>query len=140
MRKKKFTEGDWKAVNRGNVYGMGDIFEIQYSDDGECVAEIVHSEHDANLLAASKGLLSALEASTDKLEQVWRNIGSMGAREQVVINTKIISDAYSGTTDRFGVNGPQDKCFGCEHHDSGCRCDPDGMCPTGFDYKVPAKG
>jgi hypothetical protein len=68
MREKKFTGGDWKVHNAGNIYGLGDVFEIHYSDGGECVAEIVHDVNDANVIAVSKELLEALEDIIDSGE------------------------------------------------------------------------
>ena len=57
----KFTEGPWKAHNRGPVFTKEDVYEIHWSEDGECVAEIVHGEADANLIAAAPELYEALK-------------------------------------------------------------------------------
>ena len=57
----EFTEGEWKAVCRGPLYGQDDIYEIHWSKFGECVAEIVHGEANANLFAASKDMYEALK-------------------------------------------------------------------------------
>lgn len=65
MNKHKHTSGPWKPYNRGDVYGHGDVFEIHWSDDGECIAEIVHGEADANLISAAPELLEALEEVLD---------------------------------------------------------------------------
>lgn len=58
----KNGEKGWKAVeyNRGYEVGLS-THEIHYSDDGECVAEVVHGEADAKLIAAAPNLLEALE-------------------------------------------------------------------------------
>lgn len=41
--------------------GNQDIYEIHWSDDGECVAEIVHGESNARLIAAAPEMLEALK-------------------------------------------------------------------------------
>lgn len=56
----EITEGEWKAVESSGIYGVPHLFQIQWSKDGECVAEIVHGEANATLLAAAKDLLEAL--------------------------------------------------------------------------------
>lgn len=62
MSIEKFTQGEWKVVNIGLT---GDIFDVQFGDDGECVAEDVHTEADANLIAAAPKMYKTLaEIST----------------------------------------------------------------------------
>ncbi len=51
----KNKPGPWTAKNPGRWY------EIHYSTDGECVAEIVHEQADANLIAAAPEMLEALQ-------------------------------------------------------------------------------
>jgi hypothetical protein len=57
------TPGPWSPAgpykNFNNVY---DLFEIHWSPDGECVAETVHGEANARLIAAAPELLEALSA------------------------------------------------------------------------------
>ena len=62
----KYTKGTfkdgsqgWKAVPYENKVGFA-THEIHWSDDGECVAEIVHGEEEAKLIAAAPDLLEAL--------------------------------------------------------------------------------
>jgi hypothetical protein len=61
--KGNFKDGTtgWKAVAypEGKKVGLAN-FEIHFSDDGECVAEVVHEEADAKLIAAAFDLLEAL--------------------------------------------------------------------------------
>ena len=57
----KFTEGEWKAFHRPEAYGQPDIYEIHWSEDGECVAEVVHGEANANVMAAAKDMYEMLE-------------------------------------------------------------------------------
>lgn len=66
----KFTPGPWKAVAypAGKEIGFA-THEIQYGNDGECVAEVVHGEVDARLIAAAPEMLEALK---DLL--IWANI------------------------------------------------------------------
>jgi len=53
----KHTPGPWKAHATGFARSGSPEFEIHYSDDGECVAEIVHGEANAHLIAAAPELL-----------------------------------------------------------------------------------
>jgi hypothetical protein len=63
MKETKFTPGPWKAHSVGEGYVKGqEIFQIHWSDDGECVAEIVHGADDAHLISAAPDLYDALEA------------------------------------------------------------------------------
>jgi len=58
-----FSDGctGWKAVEykKGSEIGLS-THEIHFSDDGECVAEVVHGEANAKLIAAAPELLEAL--------------------------------------------------------------------------------
>ncbi len=55
----KHTPGPWKAYKRAEPVGFAE-YEIHYSDDGECVAEVVHGEADAHLIAAAPDMYEAL--------------------------------------------------------------------------------
>lgn len=58
-----FADGSqWRAVKFNETEYRCGCFEIHYSDDGECVAELVHNEHDARLIAAAPDLLEALQS------------------------------------------------------------------------------
>lgn len=61
----KHTPGPWKAVELEIPVGFA-RFEIHYSEDGECVAEVVHQEANAKLIAAAPDLLEALQAAYAK--------------------------------------------------------------------------
>lgn len=56
----KFTPGPWKVYKRAEPVGHA-AYEIHYSEDGECVAEVVHEEADALLIAAAPEMYQALE-------------------------------------------------------------------------------
>ena len=56
----KNTPGPWLAHKTGLARSGVPEFEIQYSAIGECVAEIVHGEADAYLIAAAPDMLEAL--------------------------------------------------------------------------------
>ena len=59
-----FKDGSkgWKAVPYPKDKQVGfSTHEIHWSDDGECVAEVVHGEADAMLIAAAPDMLTALK-------------------------------------------------------------------------------
>jgi len=58
---KQHTPGPWFPYKRPEPIGYAE-YEIHWSTAGECVAEVVHGEGNANLLAAAPELLEALEA------------------------------------------------------------------------------
>jgi hypothetical protein len=56
-----FSDGDtgWKVGEPNDSYAVL-AYEIHFNDDTECVAEVVHEEADAKLIAAAPNLLDAL--------------------------------------------------------------------------------
>lgn len=56
----RHTAGPWKAVELNPRVGFAE-FEIQYENDGECIAEGVYRKDDAVLIAAAPDMLEALE-------------------------------------------------------------------------------
>lgn len=56
----KHTPGPWYPHATGLARSGLPEFQIHWSEDGECVAEIVHGEADARLIAAAPELLEAL--------------------------------------------------------------------------------
>lgn len=66
-----FADGSqWKAVKFEETKQHYGFFEIHFSDDGECVAEFVHNEHDARLIAAAPDLLEALQSLMKTIEEL----------------------------------------------------------------------
>ena len=62
--KGKFKDGTtgWKYRNYKEDERVGfSTHEIHWSDDGECVAEVVHDEANAKLIAAAPDLLESLK-------------------------------------------------------------------------------
>lgn len=57
----KHTPGPWTAYKRPEPVGFAE-WEIYYGTDTECVAEVVHEEANARLIAAAPELLEALQA------------------------------------------------------------------------------
>ena len=58
MSEGKFTKGEWKVNSLVNGRG----FDISFNDDGECIAEIIHIESDAHLIAAAPEMYRMLDA------------------------------------------------------------------------------
>ena len=70
----KHTPGPWKAHPTGHSRSGKPDYEIHWSDDGECVAEVVHGEADAHLIAAAPELLEALKRSFEVLKTASRQL------------------------------------------------------------------
>lgn len=62
MSAAKHTPGPWTAYKRPEPVGYAE-WEIHYGTDTECVAEVVHEDANALLIAAAPELLAALEAA-----------------------------------------------------------------------------
>ncbi|MEJ1438496.1 MAG: hypothetical protein RPU61_14505 [Candidatus Sedimenticola sp. (ex Thyasira tokunagai)] len=71
------TPGKWKAHHIPASPYITERWEIHWSKDGECVAEIIHSEADAVLMAESKNLLEALESAVEWFKKLddWSGVG-----------------------------------------------------------------
>lgn len=54
------TPGPWKVHKKPVRIGFAE-YEIHYSDDGECVADVVYEEGDAHLIAAAPDMYKALK-------------------------------------------------------------------------------
>jgi hypothetical protein len=67
----KGTKGEWKANHKEQFYnGSKDTYEINYGNDGECIAEVVHGLPNAKVMAASKDLLEALQFIKKEYEEL----------------------------------------------------------------------
>ena len=60
MTDAKFTPGPWVAHETGRARSGVPEHEIHWTDDGECVAEVVHGTANAQLIAAAPELYEAL--------------------------------------------------------------------------------
>lgn len=71
ITKGTFKDGStgWKAVPypKGKEVGLS-THEIHFSDDGECIAEVVHGEENAKLIAAAPDLLEALKSLYESID------------------------------------------------------------------------
>ena len=63
------TPGPWTLIDNGSVIMTSAPFEVQFGDEGECVAECIHTKEDAHLIAAAPEMLAALEDVQDFLKQ-----------------------------------------------------------------------
>jgi hypothetical protein len=63
MSEFKGTKGTWKAVNNGPHWNNKTIdnWEIQWSEDGECVVDHVYDQYDALLISKAPEMLEMLE-------------------------------------------------------------------------------
>ena len=60
MTETKWTKGPYKAYATGLARSGKPEYEIHWSEDGECVAEIVHGKPEAHLIAAAPDMADAL--------------------------------------------------------------------------------
>lgn len=67
-----YTPGPWKAVNAGIHWNNPDLInlQIQYGNDGECIADTVYEEADANLIAAAPDLIEALKTTLGNIQSL----------------------------------------------------------------------
>ncbi len=81
------TPGPWKAVPGGKHWNNQDLvnIEIQYGEDGECIADTVYEMADAALIAASPDLLRELKHLVRALEPLERD-GIMNAPGVATLN------------------------------------------------------
>lgn len=88
----KGTKGDfkdgtkgWKAVPYGEDDKVGfATHEIHWSDYGECVAEVVHEEANAKLIAAALDLLEALQELKLALEGEYHDWSHISKAETAI--------------------------------------------------------
>jgi hypothetical protein len=65
----QYTPGPWVHRNTPNrAFGAPDIWCIDWSDDQQEVAEIVHGEANARLIASAPDLLAALDAMVNMID------------------------------------------------------------------------
>ena len=74
MKEFKGTK-DWKAVKLKATGFYRERTEIQFGNDGECVAEFVHNDYDAKLIAAAPELLEALQELIYFNERTFTGMG-----------------------------------------------------------------
>lgn len=68
MNTEKFTQGEWRVKAHPHPWdkSVNDVFyEIQWSEDGELVADIIYKKEDAVLMAASKEMYALLKMIAD---------------------------------------------------------------------------
>jgi len=70
MSDAKHTPGPWKAHATNKARSGVTEYEIHWSDDGECVAEIVHGAPDAHLIAAAPEMLNALKELKERFGEI----------------------------------------------------------------------
>lgn len=59
----EYTKGPWKYVNYGKHWNNNSLnrIEIQYGEDGECIADTVYEDADARLISAAPDMYEALK-------------------------------------------------------------------------------
>ena len=87
MKDIKHTPGPWRVEKIDRTEAN---YEIQFSTDGECIAEFVHNEADAYLIAAAPALLSLLIHATEWIEE------SRGESGTTKFYKKAINKAITG--------------------------------------------
>jgi hypothetical protein len=66
----KGTKGPWRAVNNGPHWNNKSIenWEIQWSEDGECVVDHVYDKYDALLISKAPEMLEMLVEIHEQME------------------------------------------------------------------------
>lgn len=70
----KGTKGPWMVNPEHQNYNGNKAMEINYGKDGECVAEIVHNKHDAQLISKAPELFEMLNAAKYRLGSLRRSM------------------------------------------------------------------
>ena len=91
MRDKfKGTKGAWKVNKLEATDFYTERNEINYGEDGECVAEFVADDFDAKLIANApellNGLIHALEMCEDRVMPTENDLTIMAGRLKSIIN------------------------------------------------------
>lgn len=68
------TKGEWRAYERETPVGQA-LYEIHWSDDGECVAEVVYTKEDAQAISAVPELIKELTGLVEKIERNDIDVG-----------------------------------------------------------------
>lgn len=63
---RKFTKGPWEVSPDMQWNNGAKVYEINYGEYGEVVAESVYEKEDANLIAAAPDLYEALEEMVNR--------------------------------------------------------------------------
>lgn len=86
MTKEKFTPNEWQAVPTTTNGSNG--FNIQWSNDGELVADFVYEQADAHLIAAAPKLYNMLKLAYHEFKQVasWCEDNNMEYDAQGYLN------------------------------------------------------
>jgi len=83
MSDTKFTPGPWVAHETGRARSGVPEHEIHWTDDGECVAEVVHGTANAHLIAAAPAMFELFIDLLDNYEcgpEVDRKIDAIVAK------------------------------------------------------------
>lgn len=96
------TPGPWKlSTPQKDWNGDYTLFEIHWSDAGECIAEFVHGEADARLIAAAPELLTQLEYAVKLLGA----FPALNGTAQVQSMRAAIAKALGRTPNEIGDEG-----------------------------------
>lgn len=89
----------WKAVPYPKERQVGfSTHEIHFSDDGECVAEVVHGEANAKLIAAAPELLKACINSLKDVQKLNKELIKEGKHGYVLMENEL-NDAIKKATE-----------------------------------------
>jgi len=94
MDNTKFTKGEWNRVLLEKTEFSNRRNEVQYGEDGECVAEFVENDYDALLISKAPKMLEMLKSV---LEIQKSYIGS--ANIELVYKTKEIEQLIKEATE-----------------------------------------
>ena len=68
----KGTKGKWLVNPEHLFYNGNKAFEVNFGNDRECVAEIVHNKYDAILISKAPEMLDMLKAIDSVLDDLWQ--------------------------------------------------------------------
>jgi hypothetical protein len=75
MKKPDITKGEWKVAGDGIYWNYGhavkDCWYVEFGNDNECIAEIVHGKANAKAISAVPDMIDALISACKSFEYLY---------------------------------------------------------------------
>ena len=85
----KGTKGNWKRVKLEKTQFHTETNEIQYGKDGECIAEFVQNDYDAQLISFAPDMLEELINEIEFLKRIKKQLDDLGGSMEFEVEERI---------------------------------------------------